>query len=152
MADSAGAATRAYSHPHLKPDIYRTVDGKVIVEHELLNFLAVKMKTMSHDEIVLLAANTFDSEWIESSKKVLLDFCTSTQRNVSHKGSQKDVNNIKSCLKVMNECGENVPRFVSHYLDELPPVTFSNMDVSCLLGKIEQLSSEVCAMKRVMQL
>lgn len=152
MGVGVGAAARIFSRLRLKPDIYRTMDGKIIVKDELLNFLAVKMKTMNQDEIVLLATNTFDSEWIESSKKVLFDLCTTTQRNVAHKGSQKDINNIKSCLKVLNECAENIPRFVSHYLEELPPVTFSNMDVSCLLGKVEQLASEVCALKRVMQL
>jgi len=30
------------------------------VEDKLLNFLAVKVKTLSHDEIVMLALNTFD--------------------------------------------------------------------------------------------
>lgn len=123
------------------------------MEDELLNFLAVKIKTLSQDEIVLLAANPFDSKWIESSKKVLFELCpTTTQRCVSHKGPQKDVNNMKSCLKVMNECGEKIPRFVSHYLNELPPVTFTNMDVSSLLGRMEQLYAEVCSMKHAMQL
>lgn len=34
---------------------------------------------------------------------------------VSHTGPQKEVNNIKSCLKVMNEWGG----FVCHYRDEV---------------------------------
>lgn len=134
----------------LKPDIYKTTDGKVIVEDELLHFLAIKMRTLSQDEIVLLAANNFDSDWIEASKKVLFEICPTSQRNIVHKGAQKDANNIKSCLKVLNECGENVPRFVSHYLDELPPVTFSNMDVCGLLRKIEQLHCDVSAMKHAL--
>ena len=136
----------------LQPDIYKTVDGKVIVEDELLNFLAVKIKTLSQDEIVLLAANKFDTEWIESSKKVLFELCSTSQRNVAHKGQQKDANNIKSCLKVLNECGENIPRFVSHYLDELPPVSFSSMDVSSLLGRMERMHAELCYLKKTMQL
>lgn len=103
-----------------KPEVYRSVDGKVIVKDELLNFLAVKSRTLSQDEIVLLAVNTFDSERIEASKKVLFELCPSSQLNISHKGAQKDTNNIKSCLKVLSECGENVPRFVSYYLEDLP--------------------------------
>ena len=105
------------------------------VEDELLHFLAIKIRALSQDEIVLLAASNFDSDWIEASKKMLFELCPTTQRNISHKGAQKDVNNIKSCLKVLNECGDNIPRFVSHYLDELPPVTFTNMDVCGLLQK-----------------
>ena len=48
-----------------KPWIYEAVDGKIIVEYELLNFLTIKIRTMSQDELVLLAVNNFDSEWIE---------------------------------------------------------------------------------------
>ena len=98
----------------------------------------------------MLAANNFDLDWIEASKKMLFELCPTTQRNISHKGAQKDANNIKSCLKVLNECGDNVPRFVSHYLDELPPVTFTNMDVCGLFRKIEQLHNEVSAMKHAL--
>lgn len=32
--------------------IYKTVDGKVIVEDEFLSFIITKMKTLSQDEIV----------------------------------------------------------------------------------------------------
>lgn len=85
----------------------------MIAEDELLNFIAVKMRTLSHDEIVLLASNIFSSEWTES-KRLLFDMCTTTTRCIKHKGPQKDINNIKDCLRMLDECGENIPRFVSH--------------------------------------
>ncbi|XDV40281.1 hypothetical protein PO909_009399 [Leuciscus waleckii] len=75
---------------------------------------------------------------------------SSSQRCLAHKGPQKDVNNVKSCLKLLNEAGENIPRFVSHYLDELPTVTFNSLDISCLLGKIERVSTDISAMKQAM--
>lgn len=79
--------------------------------------------------MISLAVNHFASEWIENSKKALFDLCpSSSQRFVAHKGPQKDVNNVKSCLKVLNEVGENIPCFVSYNLDQLLPVTF-NSDV-----------------------
>ena len=115
MATSTTARVgRGVICPCTKPEVYKTDDGKIIVEDELLNFIAVKMRTLSHDEIVLLASNNFSSEWIEESKRVLFEICPTTQRCISHKGPQKDANNIKACLKVLNECGENIPRFVSH--------------------------------------
>ena len=114
-ATSSGAPVLARAR--LNPVNYKTVDGKVIVEDELLHFLAIKIRTLSQDEIILLAANNFNSDWIEASKKMLFELCPTTQRNISHKGAQKDTNNIKSCLKVLNDCGDNGPRFVSHYLD-----------------------------------
>ncbi|XP_069547329.1 uncharacterized protein [Brachyistius frenatus] len=145
-------AAPVFSRSRMKPEIYKTVDGKVIVEDELLNFLALKHRTLSQDEIVLVATNTFDSQWIETSKKVLFELCPTTEPRVSHEGPLKDAQNIKSCLKVMDECGDNTPRFVSHYLDELPPVTSANADVWSLLGRMKQLYAEVCSMRHVMRL
>lgn len=79
----------------LKTEIFKTNDGKIIVEDELLNFLAVKIKTLSQDEIVLLATKTFDLEAIEASKKVWFELCPgTTQRCVAHKGQHRDSNNI----------------------------------------------------------
>lgn len=143
----------SFNRPRMKPQIYKTIDGMLIVQDEFLNFLAVKIKTMCQDELVILASKHFDSQWIESSRKVLFELCPNTkQRFVAFKGHQKDVNNIKSCLKVLNECGENIPHFVSHFLDELPPVTFNSMDVSNLLSKMERLHSEICALRQAVKL
>ncbi len=100
------------------------------------------MRTLPHDEIVLLASNNF-SDWIEESKRLLFEVCPSTQHNVKHNGTQTDVNNIKDCLKLLHECGENIPRFVSHYLDDLPTVGFGNMDTSALLSREERWRQEV---------
>lgn len=122
------------------------------MEDELLNFLVIKMKTLNHDDIVLLASNNFNSEWIEASKKILFELCPqTTQRCVTHKGAQKDTNNIKACLKVLNECGENIPRFVSHYLDDLPPVSYDHINVSALLGRLEQLNKDMCCVKKTLE-
>ena len=134
MAAAAGSRAAAVS-PRTKPDIYHTTDGKIIVEDELLNFLAIKMRTLAHDDIVVLTINSFSSEWIETSKKILFELCPSTtHRCVSHKGPQKDSNNVKACLRILNECGENVPRFVSHYLDELPPIGYDHIDATAKHG------------------
>ena len=50
----------------------------------------------------------------------------------------------------MKEAGENIPCFVSHHLDELPPVTFNSFHVSCLLGKIDRLGMDISTMKQAM--
>ena len=88
------------------------------------------MKTLMYDEVVMLASSNFPSEWIEESKRLLFELCKTTVRNIKHKGPQKDTNNIKDCMKVLNECGEDTPRFVSHFLDHLPPVGFGSIDAS----------------------
>ena len=53
-------------------------------------------------------------------------------------------------MKLLNECGEDIPRFVSHYLDELPPVGFGNMDASALLSRVEQLSQQVSGLRKAL--
>ncbi|KAL7374959.1 hypothetical protein ABVT39_009801 [Epinephelus coioides] len=149
MADGAARGAAGVSKTQIKPDIYRTDTGKIIAEDELLNFLAVKMKTLSQDDVIAVAVDDFGSEWIVNSTKVLFELCPSTTRKlIADTGAQKDKKNIKSCLKLLNEVGEDAPRFVSHFLDELPPVTFNSLDVSCPLGKMEHLGADVHAMKQ----
>ena len=72
-------------------------------------------------------------------------------RNVSHKGPSRDVNNIKTSIKLLLECGDKVPAFVAKELDRLPPVGFDNIDVSALLGRLIKLESEMAALKQSMQ-
>jgi len=72
------------------------------VEDEFLNFLYVKLKTMKQDEIVLIAGDYFGSEWIVNSTKLLYELCPgSTRKLVAHTGPQKDLKNIRSCLKLL---------------------------------------------------
>lgn len=52
----------------------------------------------------------------------------------------------------MNECGEGISRFVSHYLDELPLVSFNSIDVSSLPGRMEHLSVKLYSVKHALQL
>lgn len=77
----------------------------------------------------MLASSNISSEWIEESKRILFEVCPKTSK--------------------LNEAGENIPRFVSHYLDELPPIGFGSMDTSSLLTKLEQLGWEVLDMRKV---
>lgn len=38
-----------------------------------------------------------------------------------------------------------------HYLDELPPIGFDHIDVSTLLGWLQQLSMDICGVKSVLE-
>ncbi|MEQ2170352.1 hypothetical protein GOODEAATRI_034660 [Goodea atripinnis] len=68
----------------------------------------MKLKTLSQDEIVLLT--------LDRNRRKLYELHSVTSQN-----------NVKVCLKVLNECRDDVSRFMSHYLDELLPVTFTNI-------------------------
>lgn len=82
---------------------------------------------------------------------MLFEYCPNIKHcYVAFKSHQKNTTNIKSYLKVHNECGENILWFVSHYLDDLPPVAFNNMAVPNLLFKMARVS-EVCALKQAVK-
>ena len=51
---------------------------------------------------------------------------------------------------MLNECGENIPRFISHYLDDLPLVSYDHIDVSVLMGRLEQLNKDMCCVKKTL--
>lgn len=53
---------------------------------------------------------------------------------------------MKSCLKLLNEAGENVT-FVHSFCFPLPPITFNIIDVSYLFGKIKRLSADKSLMR-----
>ncbi|KAL7375510.1 hypothetical protein ABVT39_018636 [Epinephelus coioides] len=134
--------------PRAEPEVFKTNCGKIIVVDELFHFISLKMRTLCHDKVVLLATNNFSSDWIEKSKGFLFEVCPTTmQRKIKHTGCDKDAKNVKACLSLFNESGENMPMFVSHFLDKLPPVGFGNMDTSALLSRVEQLSSEVSGLR-----
>lgn len=134
---AAGECTQEFSR--IKPEIYHTEDGRVVVKDELLNFIVIKMRTLSHDDIVTIVTSSFSSERIETSKAVLSELLPHHKRWISHRGQKKDVNNVKMCLQALNECGEEIPRFVSHFLDDLPPSHLNTSMCLCSLGKCSKL-------------
>ena len=105
--------------------IYRTTDGKIILEDELLNFLLIKSRTLDQDNIIKIVKSSFSSQRIEASKAVMAELFPDNKCWSSHRGEKKDEIYVKMCLAVFKEKGE-LPRFVFHYIDELPPF-HSNM-------------------------
>ena len=97
-----GAGESCQEFSRIKPEIYQTKDSKVIVEDELLNFIVVKLRTLSHNYILSLATSSFSSERIEASKTVLSELYPNSIRWVAHRGQKKDINNVKMCLQVLN--------------------------------------------------
>lgn len=94
MADVAGGGADVaptFKRSRLKPEIYKTTDGRVIVEDELLNFLAVKIKSLIQDEIVLLATNTFNPRGLKPPRK----FCLSSAP-LPHSGALDIKDSIKT--------------------------------------------------------
>lgn len=146
MADSRQRRCDSGAFVRTKPEIYHTSDGLTIVEDELLNFLLIKSRTLDQDNIIKLVKSSFSQQRIEDSKAVMAELFPDCKRWASHKGEKKDELYIKMCLAVFKE-KVDLPRFVSHYIDELPPVSFKHVDVSALLGRIMQLNKDIEVLK-----
>lgn len=61
----------------------------MVVEDEFLNFLVTKMRTLSHDEIVLVASTNLSCEWIEESKRLLFEVCPKTSQRLCFGSSEE---------------------------------------------------------------
>ena len=120
---AAGRRCDVGAFARIKPLIYHTTDGDTIVEDELLNFLLIKSRTLDQDDIIKIVKSSFSSQRIEASRDTMAELFPDTKRWSTHRGEKKDELYIKMCLAVFKEKGELGPRFVSHYLDELPPIS-----------------------------
>ena len=54
-------------------------------------------------------------------------------------------------MKLLQEKGEDIPIFVARDLGKLPPITFDNIDVSCLLNDIKATYNESMMLKEAVQ-
>lgn len=81
--------------------------------------------------------------------------CAQLQHTVKHQGSQQDTNNLKDCLKVLNECGENIPICVTllgRNCSSCSPPGFGNMDASDLLSSMKWwLRLEASSMREALE-
>ena len=124
----------------------RIIRCSIIVEDELVNFLLIKSRTLDQDNIVKIVKSSFSSQRIKASKAVMAELFPDNKRWSSHRGDKKDEIHVKMCLALFKEKGE-LPRFVSQYIDELPPVSFKHVDVSALLGRIQQINIDIKLLK-----
>lgn len=83
--------------PLTKSEIYKTNRGKGIIEDELLNLLAVKMRIM----LGSLTAKSFESKRTEALKRVWSEVRCTTQLCVQTKGHRK-MQTISGAAKI---CG-----------------------------------------------
>ena len=72
--------------PSAIPEVLKKQYGKIIVVDEFFNIISDKMRTLDHNEIVLLVTHNFPSEWTAKSKGFLFEQC--------HTGKDKDAKNV----------------------------------------------------------
>ena len=112
--------------------------GNVI--NELLCFVTNKCDVLPAEPISQWCCATFEESEIEQSKKLLYDICADheTPRMILRKGPKKSSQNIEDILKLVQEKGTDLPTFVAHSLQLLPPIGCDSLDVSTLRHAIKK--------------
>ena len=126
-----------------------TSNSTGMVINELLCFVTNKCDLLPAESIIQLCCDTFGESDIELSKKLLFDLCADhdTPRMITRKGPKKSVQNMEDMLKLIQEKGTDLPTFVAHNLQLLPPIGFNSLDVSTLLHEIKKTQVEVEMLK-----
>ena len=126
--------------------------GDVVID-ELLCFVTNKLDVLPSDTIIQLCKNSFDDDEIEASKKLLFDLCANenTTRFKKRIGVDKGKHNMEDLIKLLQEKGDEVPKFVALNLSKLPPITFDSVDVSVLLTEIRKTQNEVKYLKETVE-
>jgi len=117
---------------------------------ELLCFVTNKLSLLPPETIVQLCVSTYNASEIECSKKLLFQLLSDpgTQtRHVKRKGEKKNRDNIDDIIRLLQEKGEDVPKFAAVDLSRLPPITFDSVDVSVLLNSIKKMENEMAFLK-----
>jgi hypothetical protein len=136
-----------------EPD--RTDDPQQAQRHgpvidELLCFVTNKLSLLPPETIVQLCVSTYNASEIECSKKLLFQLLSDPDmqtRNVKRKGEKKNRDNIDDIIRLLQEKGEDVPKFAAVDLSRLPPITFDSVDVSVLLNSIKKMENEMAFLK-----
>ena len=102
---------------------------------ELLWFVTNKLSVFPPETVVQLCVSTSTSTRSTAARLLfqLLSDSDTKIRNVKNKGEKKNRDNIDNIIQLLQERGEDVPKFAAVDLSRLPPITFYSVDVSVLL-------------------
>jgi len=113
--------------------------------NELLCFIIDKMNVLPPNTIIQLFLSKYNELEVETSKKVLFDNLPSeiSVRLQKRQGDKKALRNLEDIIKVVQEFSYSLPTYAAKNLNNLPPITFDNIDVSMLLDEICKTNEKV---------
>ena len=117
---------------------------------ELLCFVTNKLSLLPPETIVQLCVSTYNVSEVECSKKLLFQLLSDPDmqtRIVKRKGEKKNRDNIDDIIRLLQEKGEDVPKFAAVDLSRLSPISFDSVDVSVLLNSIKKMENEMAFLK-----
>ena len=117
--------------------------------NELLCFICNKMDVMPADLVIKLVCSFYDEKQIETAKRALFELIPhQSLRYITRKGEKKNQTNVQDMLGLLLQTEtDRIPAFVAMDLNNLPPVSEDDFDVSKLFREIQALRIDVNNLK-----
>ena len=103
------------------------------------------MDIMTTDYLVKVCCDCYSEREIKSAKKTAHDACGMHGAPVTRNGADKSEKNVRDMLLTMHEA-EDLPRFVAHNLNRLPPVSINHLDATSIIQEMNQLRLQVASL------
>ena len=125
---------------------------KQLINNELLCYLINKMDVMTHDLLVKITSDFYQSNEIEVAKICLFSVPVVSQtcgRLKKRQGASKDKNNVEDILQALHKCNHSeLPTFCANKLSKLPPIDMNNVDITVIMREFCSMRKEFAMMRQ----
>ena len=123
-----------------------TVHNKGPVTNELLCYVSCKIRICTFDVIVKMCTDFYDTDVIAAAKDALMECVTlleADKRSGRWRANLKEVH-MKGIVSILLEIKpEDVPLFLASDLNNVPPMSLNNFDMSRIITDMEVLKSQM---------
>ena len=123
-----------------------TVHNKGPITNELLCYVACKIHTCTFDVIVKMCTDFYDVDVITAAKDDLMACVTlpeDDKRSGRRRANLKEVH-MKDIVSILLEIKpEEVPEFLARDLNNVPPLSLNNFDMSRIILDMEKLKTQM---------
>ena len=126
--------------------------GQDVIVNELLCFMSNKMDVLHVELLTKLCSDFYSVEEINVAKRTMHDLFYSKEEERPRlrwrKGDKAKSSNVQDILNMMSsfQTGE-LPDFLARNLNNLPPLSMKDFDLSKLMTELETMKCEISAIK-----
>ena len=116
-----------------------------VLINDVLCFVFNQHHVIPSTELSRICRDHFDSKAILTAKRILFEYCESSERCVNHRDAEKNVEDIINLLNSDKIDTGNMPVFAVADLSKLPSVLPYHVDSAQMLSIMRQLQSSLAA-------
>ncbi|KAJ8705884.1 hypothetical protein PYW08_012930 [Mythimna loreyi] len=119
-----------------------------IVIDEMLSYIQNKVSIVDEETLVRICVSSFTSDEIKQSKSLLFDAIPSNLRKIIRKNKGKEGRDLTDIINLFKSAEpDDIPVFVAHRLEKLPPITFDHLDCTKLLKDLVRMQAAMDEIK-----